>query len=91
MKNLKRVLSLALAVIMMLALVACGDGGNGGNANNGLPTIRWIAVNPGGPGRDQVDAEIKRYVAEKIGVNLDIVWVEEAADDVLSTFVITGD
>lgn len=87
MKTMKRVLALALVAIMMLALVACGEK----SPYSHLPTIRWIAINPGGPGRDQVDAEVKRYVAEKLGINLDIVWVEEAADDVLSTFVITGD
>ncbi len=89
MKITKRILSVLLVAVTMLALVACGGGSS--NVDNSLPTIRWIAVNPGGPGRDQVDAEVKRYVAEKLGVNLDIVWVEEAADDVLSTFIITGD
>ena len=84
MKIMKRVLSFVLASLMLLALAACGEK----SPYSHLPTIRWIAVNPGGPGRDQVDAEVKRYVAEKLGINLDIVWVEEAADDVLSTFII---
>ena len=68
MKIMKRVLSLTLAVIMLLAMAACGGGGTSNGGNSSLPTIRWIAVNPGGPGRDQVDAEVKRYVAEKLGV-----------------------
>lgn len=92
MKTMKRMLSLALAMILVLGLVACGDGGSN-NVNKDLPTIRWIAVYPGSgaTGRNEVDAEVKRYVAEKIGVNLDIVWIDEASDDVLSTFIITGD
>ena len=93
MKTMKRILSLALALILMLSFAACdGSGDQGGNSD--LPTVRWIAVYNaagGGVGRDEVDAEVKRYVAEKIGVNLDIVWIDEASDDVLSTFIITGD
>lgn len=92
MKNIKRILAFILATVLVMGLVACGNNNSSTDAE-GLPIVRWIAVEPGsgGAGRDEVDAEIKRYVKEKIGVSLDIVWVNEANDDVLSTFIITGD
>ena len=52
MKNMKRIISLLLAVAMMLSLVACG--GNGSNDANLIETdlsnpvtIKWIMPGPG--------------------------------------------
>lgn len=91
---MKRMLCFAIALIMLLSLAACGGGGggsHGGVSADGTPIIRWIASDPGHPGRGEVEAEIVRYVKEKINVELDIIWVPAADDSILGTTIVADE
>ena len=99
---MKKILCLALAVIMLLGLVACGGGNNGGGTTNqggtsgdngnGAPVvIRWIASDPGHVGRDEVEEEIVRYVKEKINVELDIMWLPAENSSILGTTIVADE
>ena len=90
---MKRILCLAIAVIMLLSLAACGggNGGNGGNGGEGTAIIRWIASDPNHPGRGEVEAEVVRYVRETINVELDIVWVPADNISILGTTIVADE
>ncbi len=95
---MKKILCLLMAVIMLLSLAACGGGGNeGGQSNNGegsseSPTIiRWVASDPGHPGRDAVEEEVVRYVKEKLNVELDILWLPAENASILGTTIVADE
>ncbi len=88
MKNLKRLACLLLVMIMAFSLFACAP--DTGLSDDGSPIIRWVALDAGQPGRDEIEREVKRYVKEKIGVELEITWVQEGSDN-LSTVIAAGE
>ncbi len=90
MKMLKNVVCLLLALVMVMLMTACNSEGSDISAD-GSPIIRWIAFDAGHPGRDEVEREVKRYVKEKIGVDLQITWVLESNQDSLSTIIASGE
>lgn len=54
--------------------------------------LKWMAADPGDLGRDEVEAEVKRYVKEKLNIDLEIFWYPEAdVAGILSTELIVGD
>ena len=96
---MKKFSCVALAVIMLFGLVACGGGGgstdnkkpNNSGSAEGTAVIRWIASDPGHPGRDEVEAEVVRYVKEKINVELDIMWVPAENSSILGTTIVADE
>ncbi len=52
----------------------------GDNPGSNLEPIsmRWMACDPENLGRDEVEAEVKRYVKEKLNIDLDIFWYSAA-------------
>ena len=88
---MKRIMCLAIAVIMLLGLVACGNNGGSKESSDGTPIIRWIASDPGHPGRDEVEKEVVRYVKEKINVELDIIWYPAENLSILGTTIVADE
>ena len=83
------------------ATVGNGDATDGEGADATEPTenpyaepvyLKWMASDCGGLGRDEVEAEVKRYVKEKLNIDLEIFWYP-AADvaGILSTELMVGD
>ncbi len=84
---MKKLIALVLALVMALSLVACASSGSGGNANtSGVVTIEKgkliMATNAEFPpyemttddgGYEGIDVEIAQKIAEKLGLELEIL------------------
>ncbi len=80
---MKKILALLLAVVMVLGLVACTNSGNetttppdGTNtpvSGDEVPVLKWMMVGGGMPANyDAWQANLNKYLEEKIGVHVDV-------------------
>ncbi len=77
MKMAKRLLALALSVLMLVSLVGCGEDKP---ANNGeIVTLRMLMGFANQADTDMVLAEANKIAEKEIGVRLDIEWIDGSA------------
>jgi len=75
MKNLKKILSVMLVVVLVLSFTACG----GKKSGDGEVTLTWFIPTSQQPDEKLVEAEISKITKEKIGVSVDIQFIDTAA------------
>lgn len=76
MKNFKRILSAILVVVMALSFAAC-DKGN--SDKSGDVTLTWYVGGSQQPDEELVEAEINKITKEKLGVLVDLKFIDTAA------------
>ena len=85
---LKRFILCAMCLIMILSVSACGGGTTGGGGTAGT-TLTWYMMTSEPTGWPAVQAEVNKYLAEKLDVNLDAKFVgsdyESKAQMILSS------
>ena len=77
-KKMKKLAALALTVALgATALTGCGSSSDGGSASNGdVVTLKYYSIGAEPKDKQMVLDEANKYLAEKIGVNLDMTYID---------------
>ena len=76
MKKFKRILSSVLVVAMMLSFAACGKDSS---EQDGDVTLTWYIPASQQPDEELVEAEVNKITKEKLGVLVDLKFIDTAA------------
>lgn len=76
MKNLKKIISLALVFVMLFALTACQSGETGSDSS---VTLSWMLPISEQPDEELIEAAVNEITEKELGVKVDLVCIDSSA------------
>lgn len=73
----KKIMSIAMAALIAGGVLAgCGGSDAKGTSKDGITTLKWYTIGQEPKDLDMVVAEANKYLGEKIGVNIDMNFID---------------